>query len=65
MDLNIAKLKSVYQHPLQQKDSLNINDASHILPIDINRNSVKHKNNSSIDTNSKINHRQLHRQLHS
>ena len=55
-------MKSINNHPPQQRDSLNINDALHDLSTDINRNnSVKNKKqnflfekNCSIEINSDI-----------
>ena len=54
MDLDLLHVKSINYHLLQQKVSLNINDALHNLSRDINRNCIKNKNNCSIDINSKI-----------
>ena len=54
MNLNVNEVKSTNHHPPPQKDSSNINDALHNLSLDINRNSVKNKDNCSIDINNKI-----------
>ena len=61
MNLNLAEVKSINHHPPSQKDSSNINDALRNLSIDINQNSVKNKNNCSIDINSKILDNYLHK----
>ena len=61
LNLNVAKVKSNNHHPPPQKDSSNINDALNNLFIDINRNSVKNKNNCCIDINSKILDNYLHK----
>ena len=54
MDLDLLQVKSINYYLLQQKVSLNINDALHNLSRDINRNCIKNKNNCSIDIHSKI-----------
>ena len=61
MNLNIAAVKSTNHHPSPQKDSSNINDALHNLSLDINQNSVKNKNNCSVDINSKILDNYIHK----
>ena len=54
MNLNVNEVKSTNHHPPPQEHSSNINDALHNLSQDINRSSVKNKENCSIDINSKI-----------
>ena len=54
MNLNIAEVKSINHHPPPLKDSSNINNALHNLSLDINQNSLKNKDNCSIDISSKI-----------
>ena len=55
MNLNVAEVKSINHHsPSITERSSNINDALHNLSLDINRNSVKNKNNCSLHINSKI-----------
>ena len=61
MNLNVAEVRSINHHPSAQKDLSNINDALHNLPTDTNQNSVKNKNNCSIDINSNILDNYLHK----
>ena len=61
MNLNVAEVKSNNDHPPPQKDSSNINDALHNLPLDINRNSLNNKSNCSIDINIKILDKYIHK----
>ena len=58
--LNIIELNSIYHHPPQPKDTLNIKDSLHNLSIDINRNSIKNKNNCFIEINGKILENYMH-----